>query len=50
MVSQNDEIQNNVSKFATINEVRGRIDVMSDDLNSKLSERPTMKTFKSALG
>ena len=39
----------NVSQFATIKEVRGRIDVISADLNKKLDARLKIETFKSSI-
>ena len=38
-----------MGKYATIVEVRGRVDVISDDLNKKIQLRPTMDTFKSTI-
>lgn len=49
MASRNEEIQKNVSKFATVQEVRGRLEVVTADINKKLSTRPTLELFRSTL-
>lgn len=47
MAAQNEEIQKNSTKFATIVEVRGRIDTIYESLNQKINDRPTMDIFRS---
>ena len=49
IAGQNDLIQKNAKQFATITEVRGRIDIMSADLKKKLNDRPTMEIFRSSI-
>ena len=45
ITAQNDEIKKNANKFATIVEVRGRIDAIYESMNVKLNDRPTMDIF-----
>ena len=45
ITGQNDEIKRSASKFATIVEVRGRVDAIYESMNKKLNDRPTMDIF-----
>ena len=49
MAHENNEIKKNVSKYASINEVKARIDIVNAQINKQLSQRPTMEIFRSTI-